>query len=201
MVTIKVKSSIAGACPTLYWDYLVNGTGDESRVNGTAGCGSVALASNTEWQTITFDPNIWTKSNDTGIELYICNDECITGSFDLYFDDIRVEKTAAPGDANKDGMVDVGDLGILAANYGGTGKAWEQGDFNGDTLVDVGDLGILAANYGSSNFSSDYAKAFDTTITGSNADEETTSSICNSLGLPLIVGLALMGLLLVRWEE
>jgi hypothetical protein len=200
-VTLKVKSSVAGACPTLYWDYLVDGIDDTNRVNGTGGCGSVALASNTEWQTITFDPTVWTRSNVTGIEFYICNDECVTGSFDLYFDDIRVEKVAMPGDANKDGMVDVGDLGILAANYGGTAKAWEQGDFNGDTLVDVGDLGILAANYGSSNFSSDYAKAFGATVTDDNADEEANSSICSGLGLPLIAGLALMGLLLVRWEE
>jgi hypothetical protein len=58
--------------------------------------------------------------------------------------------TRIPGDANLDGMVDVGDLGILAANYGGSNKNWLQGDFNGDGLVDVGDLGILAANYGGS---------------------------------------------------
>jgi hypothetical protein len=201
-ITLKVKSSVAGACPTLYWDYLVGGTTDDYRVNGTSGCGSVSLASSTEWQTITFSLGIWTRTNVTGIEFYICNDECMTGSFDLYIDDIRVEKVASPGDANKDGMVDVGDLGILAANYGGTGKAWEQGDFNGDTLVDVGDLGILAANYGSSNFSGDYAKAFSSTVADDDAgDDDMTSSICSGLGLPLLAGLALMGLMLVRLEE
>jgi hypothetical protein len=53
-----------------------------------------------------------------------------------------------PGDANLDGSVDVGDLGILAANYGITsGATWEMGDFNGDGAVDVGDLGILSAHY------------------------------------------------------
>jgi hypothetical protein len=53
------------------------------------------------------------------------------------------------GDANLDGSVDVGDLGILAANYGeSSGATWFEGDFNGDGEVDVGDLGILAANYG-----------------------------------------------------
>jgi len=53
------------------------------------------------------------------------------------------------GDANADGKVDVGDLGILAANYGlAAGATWEKGDFNKDGKVDVGDLGILAANYG-----------------------------------------------------
>jgi uncharacterized protein YjbI with pentapeptide repeats len=55
------------------------------------------------------------------------------------------------GDANDDGRVDVGDLGILAANYGsGDSGTWGSGDFNGDGQVDVGDLGILAANYGTS---------------------------------------------------
>ena len=58
-------------------------------------------------------------------------------------------QTQIPGDANGDGTVDVGDLGILAANYGLTsGATWAKGDFNNDGKVDVGDLGILAANYG-----------------------------------------------------
>jgi hypothetical protein len=108
-----------------------------------------------------------------------------------------------PGDANGDGMVDVGDLGILAANYGGSGKDWAKGDFNGDTLVDVGDLGILAAHYGqnstqTSNFSEDYAKAFGTTASDDAEDEATTgSSVCTGLGLPLIAGLMLAGLMLL----
>jgi hypothetical protein len=110
-----------------------------------------------------------------------------------------------PGDANGDGMVDVGDLGILAANYGGTGKTWAQGDFNGDTLVDVGDLGILAAHYGegsvsaSLNFEADYAKVFGTNATDDSKMEEETSSVCSGLGLPLIMGLMLSGLTLGCW--
>jgi hypothetical protein len=52
------------------------------------------------------------------------------------------------GDANRDGWVDVGDLGILSAHYGQSGMAWLQADFNGDGSVDVGDLGILSAHYG-----------------------------------------------------
>jgi hypothetical protein len=56
---------------------------------------------------------------------------------------------AVPGDANYDGLVDVGDLGILAGNYGlQTAGTWEMGDFNGDGMVNVGDLGILAGHYG-----------------------------------------------------
>jgi hypothetical protein len=106
-----------------------------------------------------------------------------------------------PGDANDDGVVNVGDLGILAANYGGSDKTWEQGDFNGDGLVNVGDLGILAANYGSSgsSFQADYAKVFGSAVEDDNS--ETSGSLCSGLGLPLIAGLALMGLMWVKLEE
>ena len=52
------------------------------------------------------------------------------------------------GDANNDGYVDVGDLGILAFNWGGTGKDWSTGDFTDNGIVEVGDLGVLAANWG-----------------------------------------------------
>jgi hypothetical protein len=127
----------------------------------------------------------------------------------LAFDNMKLESidtpvARIPGDANGDRMVDVGDLGILAANYGKLfGANWAQGDFNGDGAVDVGDLGILAANYGtnasSANWSADYAKAF-----GTSADDDTddaAGSVCSGLGLPLIAGLALMGLMLVKLEE
>jgi hypothetical protein len=114
-----------------------------------------------------------------------------------------------PGDASKDGVVDVGDLGILAANYGGTNKTWAQGDFNGDGAVDVGDLGILAANYGTgssgaADFDADYAKVFGTTAESTSSEdsaEDSDSSLCSSLGLSLIAGLALMGLMMVKLEE
>lgn len=121
---------------------------------------------------------------------------------------IQLTTTQIPGDANGDGKVDVGDLGILAANYGrnlqSEGVAsnlwWSLGDFNQDGKVDVGDLGILAANYGlsGSSFEADYAKVFGTAV---EIEGDETDSLCSSLGLPLIVGLALMGLMLVKLEE
>ncbi len=53
------------------------------------------------------------------------------------------------GDANLDGGVNVGDLGILAGDYGQTeGMVWAGGDFTGDGAVNVADMGVLAANYG-----------------------------------------------------
>jgi hypothetical protein len=69
--------------------------------------------------------------------------------FNLYFLNGGDPKKLYPGDANLDGLVNVGDLGILGANYGtGDGKTWSQADFNGDRIVNVADLGILGANYG-----------------------------------------------------
>jgi alpha-L-arabinofuranosidase len=103
------------------------------------------------------------------------------------------------GDANSDGAVDVGDLGILAANYGGTGKTWAQGDFNSDGVVDVGDLGILAANYGAqasgADFDADYAKVFGSTTTDDNENDLASGgSVCSAFGLPLATAILLMGL-------
>jgi hypothetical protein len=52
------------------------------------------------------------------------------------------------GDINNDGLVDVADYNIWAANVGKTGATWGQGDLNGDGLVDVADYNIWAANVG-----------------------------------------------------
>jgi hypothetical protein len=52
------------------------------------------------------------------------------------------------GDINNDGLVDVADYNIWAANVGKTGASWLQGDLNGDGLVDVADYNIWAANVG-----------------------------------------------------
>jgi hypothetical protein len=69
-------------------------------------------------------------------------------------DNLKVVFTESWGDANVDGVVDVGDLGILASSWGAGSDGdefpaeWGQGDFNGDGVVDVGDLGVLASNWG-----------------------------------------------------
>jgi hypothetical protein len=114
--------------------------------------------------------------------------------------------TARAGDANKDGKVDVSDLGILAANYGITsGAAWETGDFNHDNKVDVSDLGILAANYGTGvgaalDFNAD-AKALCLSVDAKEETPVTSTPGCGSAGLPLIAGLLLMGLFLIKLDE
>ncbi len=144
--------------------------------------------------------NSWEASSETNYEM-----ETKMVTFSTVLDNrsafvVTSRSLLVEGDASLDGKVDVGDLGILAANYGKTsGKSWTQGDFTGDGKVDVGDLGILAANYGknasSSDFASDYAKVF-----GMEEVEESDNSICSSLGLSLIA-LLVMGTLLIRLEE
>ena len=56
---------------------------------------------------------------------------------------------ALPGDANRDGRVDINDLTIVLANFGQTaGMTSGLGDFNGDGAVDVNDLTIVLTNFG-----------------------------------------------------
>jgi Big-like domain-containing protein len=121
--------------------------------------------------------------------------------------EISIVPNQIAGDANNDGAVDVGDLGILAANYGtSSGATWSQGDFNGDGGVDVGDLGILAANYGSGsssavNFDADYAKVFGDDSADAEAIDDQDVELCGALGLPIIGGLVFISLLFVRFEK
>jgi autotransporter-associated beta strand protein len=58
---------------------------------------------------------------------------------------------ALPGDANLDGMVDIADLGILAANWQQSERQWIDGDFTGVGTVDIADLGVLASNWQNGN--------------------------------------------------
>jgi hypothetical protein len=37
---------------------------------------------------------------------------------------------------------------LLSTNYNASTSRWGQGDFNGDGVVNVGDLGLLSTNYG-----------------------------------------------------
>jgi autotransporter-associated beta strand protein len=54
------------------------------------------------------------------------------------------------GDANLDGSVNSIDFGNMAANFGKSGKVWDQGDFNYDGVVNSIDFGLLAGNFGKS---------------------------------------------------
>ncbi len=52
-----------------------------------------------------------------------------------------------PGDANRDGKVDINDLTVVLANYNQGGMTWTEGEFTGSGTVDINDLTIVLANY------------------------------------------------------
>jgi autotransporter-associated beta strand protein len=65
------------------------------------------------------------------------------------------------GDTNLDGTVNSIDFGNLAANFGKSGKVWDQGDFDYNGTINSVDFGLLASNFGKS--------------AGSNADLATSA--------------------------
>ncbi len=60
-----------------------------------------------------------------------------------------VLSSAAPGDVNDSGCVDLTDLAIVLSNFGATGVARADGDLTGDGIVDLSDLAQVLANFGS----------------------------------------------------
>ena len=54
------------------------------------------------------------------------------------------------GDTNLDGSVNSVDFGALAANFGESGKNWDQGAFTYNGTVNSVDFGLLAQNFGQS---------------------------------------------------
>jgi glucose/arabinose dehydrogenase len=74
------------------------------------------------------------------------NKTSFDGVTGLTSNDILVKYTYA-GDANLDGQVDIGDLGLLAGAWQLSGKGWFDGDFTYNNTVDIGDLGLLAGNW------------------------------------------------------
>ncbi|MBI2823687.1 MAG: hypothetical protein HYX69_03230 [Planctomycetia bacterium] len=70
-----------------------------------------------------------------GVDLYLQLDLVLTAKANL-----------RPGDTNFDGIVDVSDIQVIAANYLQTG-ALRAGNANGDNIVDVSDIQLIAANY------------------------------------------------------
>ena len=64
-------------------------------------------------------------------------------------------KITYPGDASLNYQVSIGDVTILAENFGQPG-GWEQGDFTREGFVSIGDLTILAENFGAGQAQGNY---------------------------------------------
>jgi ferredoxin len=74
------------------------------------------------------------------------------GTSGMYFDDLVVQEVCiptvtCPGDVNGDNLVNLTDLAVVLANFGGRGGL-AQGDFDGDGDVDLSDLAVLIGNFG-----------------------------------------------------
>lgn len=54
------------------------------------------------------------------------------------------------GDANLDGITNISDFALLAANFNLTDTGWNRGDFNYDGATNIGDFSGLAANFNQS---------------------------------------------------
>ena len=52
------------------------------------------------------------------------------------------------GDANNDGNIDLADLNLVLANFGGSVEIGTDGDVNDDGVVDLADLNLVLANFG-----------------------------------------------------
>jgi hypothetical protein len=60
--------------------------------------------------------------------------------------DVVVVRYTRYGDANLDGVANIGDFSRLSANFNTPGR-WATGDFNYDGLVNIGDFSLLSANF------------------------------------------------------
>jgi autotransporter-associated beta strand protein len=110
----------------------------------------------------------------------------------LTTNDVLVKYTYA-GDANLDGKVDIGDLGLLAGAWQQSGKVWFDGDFTYNGTVDIGDLGLLAGNWQKGVSSGQLLVSFDQAMAQFAAFDGVVVPEPASLSLLTLGGLALLG--------
>ena len=88
------------------------------------------------------DKHIWDETwtwLDFGGELTVANGSLRSDS--------NLGLQVISGDANLDGVVNSGDLNILALNWLKSGRGWIEGDFNYDGFVGVQDLNIIGLHW------------------------------------------------------
>jgi autotransporter-associated beta strand protein len=150
--------------------------------NGPAGITSTTAAASTE-TSVGFA---------TQAQLGVTEFKGVSG---LDADDVLVKYTYA-GDANLDGKVDIGDLGLLAGAWQQlTGKVWFDGDFTYDGAVNIGDLGLLAGNWqkGTAGNPNPPLMTFDQALAQFSVFEGVVVPEPGSLSLLALGGVGLMG--------
>ncbi len=108
---------------------------------------------------------VWTSSGSTWSP-FSADDLTYDGTFASFtvtsFGSFAVTGVAVmPGDANRDGSVDINDLTIVLTNFGQTGMGWSQGTMDGDPTgtVDINDLTLVLTNFGQTAGSSAASRA------------------------------------------
>ncbi len=147
-----------GEAPVVEIDFTNDGFAERIDVSGSAKLGGKL--------SIRF-PDPMNPPLDFGDEAVIIDSNALEGTFDslegldldgtdgtatpVIYDtvkgDVKVVSTVA-GDANGDFIVDLQDLDILGAHWGGGDSNWTKGDFNNDQATDLGDLDLLGQNWG-----------------------------------------------------
>ena len=89
---------------------------------------------------------IYSSLDDAGANLSVgVTDQAVDAAGNLSVL-VRLTRT---GDANLDGITNIGDFSILGTNFNTSGR-WDNGDFNFDGTVGIGDFSLLASNYNQS---------------------------------------------------
>ena len=136
-----------GVTQTFYTNFANNGNVNEAQAAAGDSGGAVFYNTGSQWVLAGMMFCIDNEGGNIGMADY--GGQTYSASIGSYLRNIvPISGDGLPGDANGDGLVDVADYNIWAANVGKTGATWAQGDFNGDGLVDVADYNIWAANVG-----------------------------------------------------
>ena len=107
----------------------------------------------------------------------------VAGASTTFGDVDNVGFERLPGDATKDGKVNLSDLSVLGSNWEQSGPSisWDRGDFTADNTVNLSDLSVLGSNwgYGETTGSTDGSTA---ASAGSTVPEPATLIIWSLLG-------------------